>query len=99
MDTLTRTVIIKKAQLKRSTTFEKLALSLAHSSKVGALKELRDGRIGIFVGSVGFMALDYSVGIYEPRPLPFRPNRLKLVSEDSFYDEPKSAEARFARLV
>ena len=99
-DTLPRSITFKVGRLKRSTTLEALQLSVAHAASVGELKELKTGgRIAVLIGSVGFMALDYSIGVYEPRPLPFRPDRLKLVSFSSVYDDPEQARALYSELV
>lgn len=100
MDTLPRAIAVKMPKLKRTTTREALELSLAHASAIGELKPLQlGGRIAVLIGSTGFMALDYSVGIYEPRPLPFRPGRLKLVSSRTVHDEPAFAQALYSELV
>jgi hypothetical protein len=99
-DSLPRVLTVKVAKLKRSTTREALELSVAHASSIGEIKSLKLGnRIAVLIGSTGFMALDYSVGVYEPRPLPFRPDRLKLVSSTTVYDEPAQARALYSELV
>jgi len=97
--TLPRSVTFKALRLKRTTTRAALEAQVEECS--GSISPMESkGRIAVLVKEVGFMAMDYSVGVYEPRSLQrLFPGRLKLVSSANYTDEPERAQALYSELV